>query len=126
MAEPLTRASARGVPCEEEPAAAAARAGPEVDHVVGGLDRLRIVLDDDDGVAAVGQAPQDREQPARVGGVEADRRLVEDVERARSATPPSAEARPIRCASPPESVRAGAREREVLEADVVHVAHARA
>ncbi len=43
----------------------------------------------------------------------------------RSARRRAPTARPIRCASPPESVRAGARERQVVEADVVHVAHPR-
>jgi len=38
------------------------------------------VLHDDDGVAVVGEAAQQVEQPPDVGGVQADRRFVEDVE----------------------------------------------
>ena len=67
---------------EEQTSAEAAGAGAEVDHVVGGLDRLGVVLDDDDGVAAVGEPPEDGEQPPGVDGVQPDRRLVEHVERA--------------------------------------------
>ena len=71
---------------EEHLAAAAARVGPEVDHVVGGRDRVRVVLDDDDRVAAVAPARGGWRAARRVSrGVEADRRLVEHVERPVSA-----------------------------------------
>ena len=117
------REGARGSGEEDLPAAAA-RVGAEVDHVVGGLDGLGIVLDDDHGVAAVGQPPQDREQAARVGGVQADRRLVEDVQRSgQRAAERRREADALRLAARERPRRA--RERQVLEADVVHVVHAR-
>ena len=59
-----------------------AGAGAEVDHVVGGADRLLVVLDDDDGVADVAHAHQRFEQPLVVALVQADRGLVEDVDHA--------------------------------------------
>ena len=53
----------------------------EVDDVVRRPDDVEVVLDDADGVAGVGEAPEDGEEARRVGRVEADGRLVEDVER---------------------------------------------
>ena len=64
-------------------AALAAGAGAEVDHVVGGGDEGRVVLDHHHGVARVGQPAQDADELLRVARVQAHRRLVEDVERAR-------------------------------------------
>ena len=63
-------------------AAELARAGPEVDQVVGRLDHLAVVLDQDQRVAQVAQVPQRREQPGVVARMQADRRLVEHVEHA--------------------------------------------
>jgi hypothetical protein len=48
--------------------------------VIGRLDDLRVVFDDRQGVALGDETPQDAEQAVCVAGVEADRRLVEDVE----------------------------------------------
>ncbi len=62
-----------------------AGAGPEVDHVVGGADRLLVVLDHQHGVAEVAQPLERLEQPAVVALVQADRRLVQDVEHAHQA-----------------------------------------
>ena len=60
---------------------AAGRAGAraEVDDVVGDRDRLRLVLDDEHGVALVAQLQQQVVHPLDVVRVQADRRLVEDV-----------------------------------------------
>ena len=74
-----------GVPGGRDLAAAVARAGAEVDEVVGRLDHLAVVLDQDQRVAQVAEPLQGREQPGVVARVEADRRLVEDVEDARQA-----------------------------------------
>ena len=60
------------------PALAPAR-GPEVDDVVGDRDRLRLVLDDQHGVALVAQLQQQVVHPLDVVRVQPDRRLVEDV-----------------------------------------------
>ena len=74
-----------------------------VDHVVGGADRLLVVLDHDHGVAEVAQALEGLEQARVVALVQADRRLVEHVEHAGQAEP-IWEARRMRWLSPPESV----------------------
>ena len=58
----------------------ASGARPEIDDVVGRLDRLRIVLHDNYGVATVREPPKDYEQPPRVRGVQADRGLVQNIE----------------------------------------------
>ena len=59
-----------------------ARAGAEVDQVIGRLDDLAVVLDQDQRVAQVAEVPQRAEQPGVVARVQADRRLVEHVEHA--------------------------------------------
>ena len=56
--------------------------GPEVDHVVGRLDGLLVVLDHDDRVAQVAEPAQRAEQPLVVALVQPDARLVQDVEHA--------------------------------------------
>src|SRR5437870_8659075 len=61
-------------------AAVDAAAGAKVDHPVGGLDDVEVVLDHDHGVAGVDQAVEDVEELADVLEVEAGGRLVEDVE----------------------------------------------
>ena len=107
-------------PLEEELSAEAAGAGTQVDDVVRRLDRLGIVLDHDDRVSAVREAPQDREEPPRVHCVQADRGLVENVESpGQRAAERGGEADPLGL-SPGKRSR-GARERQVLEPDVVHV-----
>ncbi len=67
---------------EHDAAALLAGAEPEIDDVIGDLDHVGVVLDDQDGVALVAQLPEDRDQPEVVARVQADRRLVEHVERA--------------------------------------------
>jgi len=62
----------------EEFAAPLARPGPQVDDMIGAGHDLRVVLDDDDGVALVAQGFQDSEKPAAVAGVQAHGGLVED------------------------------------------------
>ena len=57
-----------------------AAAGAEVDHPVGGLDDVEVVLDHDHGVALLDQAVEHFEQLADVLEVEAGGGLVEDVE----------------------------------------------
>ncbi len=64
---------------EADGAAGRARAGPEVDDVVGELDERRLVLDDEHGVALVAQLQQEPGDPGHVVRVQPGRRLVEDV-----------------------------------------------
>ena len=53
-----------------------------VDHVIGGADRLLVMLDDDDAVAEIAQAVQRLEQPRIVALMQADGRLVQHIEHA--------------------------------------------
>ena len=94
-----------------------ARAGPEVDQVVGRLDHLAVVLDQDQRVAQVAEVPQRREQPGVVARVQADRRLVEHVEHAgQPAADLAGQADPLALAAGKRG--RAARQREVVEADV--------
>ena len=69
----------------DDVAAVLARAGADVDDVVGGAHRLLVVLDDQQRVAQVAQALQRADQPGVVALVQADARLVQDVEHAHQA-----------------------------------------
>jgi hypothetical protein len=69
---------------DQAPAGLAA-VGPEVDHPVGALHDLEVVLDHDERVPAVDEPREAGEQLLDVGQVEAGRRLVEDEERVRLA-----------------------------------------
>ena len=89
---------------KDHAAAMLAGAQPHVDDVVGDRNHVGVVLDDEHRVALIAQLPQDLDQPLVVARVQADRRLVEHVQRARPAPSPSDVARLMRCASPPESV----------------------
>ena len=73
--------SASSVPRKHDPPALLAGTQPHVDDRVGDADHVSVVLDDEDGVALIAKLPQDRDQPLVVARVEADRRLVEHVER---------------------------------------------
>ena len=100
--------------------AAAVLAGTEtdVDDVIGVLDRILIVLDDDDGVADVAQALECFEQSRVVALMQADRRLVEHVHDAgQSRADLACETNALRFAAGQRIRRAV--EREVIEPDVV-------
>ena len=56
------------------------RARAEIDHVIGALDRLRIVFDDEHRVAHVAQGRQGIEQAVVIARMQADRRLIEHIE----------------------------------------------
>ena len=62
-------------------AAAGTAFGAEVDDVVGGLDDVEGVFDDEDRVARIYQLLQHVEQLMHVGKMQAGRGLVEDVDR---------------------------------------------
>ena len=93
-------------PAVDDLAAVLAGAGTDVDDPVGLADRLLVVLDDDHRVAEVAQPGERVDQPPVVALVQPDRRLVEHVQRADEARPDLADARRMRCASPPASVPA--------------------
>src|SRR5438876_100273 len=67
---------------EEEFAAEFACARAKIDDVAGGFDGVRVVFDDEDGVAKVAQGFENVDQALRVARVQTDRRLVENVKRA--------------------------------------------
>ncbi len=98
-----------------------ARAGAEIDHVIGGADRILVMLDHDHRVAEIAQALQCFQQPVVVALVEADAGLVEDVEHAaQSAADLAGEADALALAAAQGA--AGAIEVEVVEPDVVEEA----
>ncbi len=82
-----------GRPDGDELAARLAALRPEVDHPVGLLDHVEVVLDHDHRVAAVDETLQRLEQLLDVREVEAGRRLVEDVERLARSRPSTAPTR---------------------------------
>jgi hypothetical protein len=92
---------------EDDPPAAIAAFGSEVDQPVGGLDHVEVVLDHHDRVAAVPQALQHGEQQFDVLEVQAGGGLVEDVERAAGVALRQFEARASRAA--PRRPRASSR-----------------
>ena len=103
---PSPRATSSGVPVGDDAAAVRAALGAEVDEAVGGAHDVEVVLDDEHGVPAVGEAAERAQQDGDVLEVQARRRLVEDVEagaRTRGSSARAA-ARRRRCASPLESV----------------------
>ena len=97
----------------------------EVDDVIARADDFGVVLDDDDGVAVVAQLLEDPHEPAGIARVEADRRLVQDVERVHERGPDRrGEVDALQLAS---GERPGLPvEREVAETDLDEVAEARA
>jgi hypothetical protein len=67
---------------QQDAPAAGAAFGAQVDHPVGGLDHVEVVLDHDDGVAGVAQLVQHLQQQLDVVEVQAGGGLVQDVQRA--------------------------------------------
>src|SRR5581483_3784320 len=65
----------------DEAAAGVAALGAEVDHPVGALDDLEVVLDHDERMAALDEPGEADEELVDVGQVKPGRRLVEDEER---------------------------------------------
>ena len=96
-------------------------AGAHVDDVIGGSDRVLVMLDDDHRVAEVAQAPEGDEQAVVVALVEADRGLVEHVEHARQAGADLAGEADSLALAAGERAR-GAVEIEIVEADIVEEA----
>ena len=105
--------------------AAAVLAGAEahVDEVIRHRDHVGVVLDDDHGVALIAELPEDGDQPLVVARVQANRRLIEHVERA--------DQRRAQRGGEVDALRFAARqrrrqpiERQVVEADVAQEAQA--
>jgi len=87
--------------------AAVTTLGAEVDHPVGGLYDVEVVLDHAHGVALVDQPLQDVQQLADILEMQSRGGLVENVERMPGRPLRELEASLTRWASPPESVGAG-------------------
>ncbi len=107
----------------QQRAAELARAGAEVEQVVGGADDVGVVLDDEDGVAEVAEVVHDADELGGVARVQADGGLVQHVERADQArTERRGELNALRFAA----ARGGAEavEGEVVEADLLQEADA--
>ena len=103
---------------EEEFAAEFSGAGAEIDDVVSGANGVGVVLDDKDGVAEIPQGFEDIDKALRVTRVEADGRLVENIERAnKMRAERSGELNALRFAA--GECRSKAVEREVIEADFI-------
>src|SRR5437773_10656715 len=106
-----------GRPFRDDLPPAFARTGSHVDDVIRREDRVAIVLDDQHGVAEVAKPLEDSEQPSVVARMEADRRLVEDVEDADQArTDLRGEAQPLPFAS--RKRRRRPIERQIVQTDL--------
>ena len=106
---------------EDDLAAALAGAGAEVDDVVGLADDLLLVLDHDHRVLLGAQLLEDAHQALAVARVEADRGLVEDVERVDQRRADGAGEIDARQLAAGEGTRLAV-ERQVVEADGEQVA----
>ena len=106
-----------GVALGDDFAAMDAGAGADVDEKIRRADRLLIVLHHDHRVAEIAQALQRLQEPRIVALVQADGRLVEDVQDARQ---PGADLRgePDALALAARQRAGGPREREILKPDV--------
>ncbi len=95
-----------------------ARAGSQIDNVIGRAHHIGIVLHHHDGVTQPAQLFQNANQPAGIAAVQPDRRLVEHVACAHQARPQAGgKLDALRFAA--RKRRGQAVQREVLESDVV-------
>ena len=109
----------------DDVAAVHAGAGADVDDIVGLADRVLVMLDDDDRIAEIAQVHERLQQALVVALVQADRGLVEHVEHAdQTGADLRSQADALRLAA--GQGFGAARKREVVEADVVQEAEARA
>ncbi len=67
---------------EKQFAAKFAGAGAEIEDAVGGLDGVRVVFDDENGVAEIAKGFEDVDEALGVARMKTDGRLVENIERA--------------------------------------------
>ena len=80
IALPVLRYSFR-CPAGQQTTAAASALGSHVDDVVGKFDDIKVVLDDQDGIATVDKFLQDTHEDSDVFKVKSRRRLVKDIKR---------------------------------------------
>ena len=112
------RGDALGRALGDHPAARVAAVGAEVDHPVGALHDLEVVLDHEQRVAAVDEAREARQQPLDVREMQPRRGLVEHEERVRAGLAPEVggELQALRLAAGERRERLP--EAQVVEADV--------
>ncbi len=67
---------------DDDLTAAIAALRTQVDDVIGYLNDIQVVLNDQDAVASIDQALEDFDQLVNVGSVQADGRFIENVQRA--------------------------------------------
>ena len=60
---------------------------PQIDDIIGSFDDIKVVLDDEHGVATVHQAAQNLEQALDIREVQTGRRLIQNVQGASRAAP---------------------------------------
>src|SRR5258708_28464194 len=106
-------------------AAEFARARPQIDDAIRGLDGVGIVLDNEHGIDEIAERFENVDEPLRVAGMETDGRFVEDVERAdEMRTERSCELNALRFSA---GERGGqAVQREVVETHLIKKLQARA
>ena len=104
-------------PLSDDLASLDTRPRPEVNQMVGRAHRVFVVLDDDHRVAQLGEPAQGRQQSIVVTRMQADRRLVENIEDTHQPRADLAgQADPLRFA--PGERRRGPIEGQVMQADV--------
>src|SRR5262245_44727169 len=106
-------------------ATALARTGPEIQNVISGANRVRVMLDDEHRIAQIAQALQRDKQPVVVALMQADARFIENVEHAHEAR--------ANLRRQPDALRLAATQRpalaiqrEVTQSDVLEKAQPRA
>src|SRR5258707_1535504 len=110
---------------EEQLAAELAGAMAEIDHMIRRQNRVRIMLDDQNGVAEIAQRFQDINQPLRIARMQADGRFIENVQRADQMR--AQRRRKLNALRFPARQRGGqAVQREIIEADLVQKLQPRA
>src|SRR5579875_296729 len=96
---------------------------PHVDEIIGGADRLLVVLDHQHRVAEVAKAFERLQKPVVVALMQADRRLVEHIEHAGEARA-DLRGEPDALALAARQRARGARQRQVFEADIAQESEA--
>src|SRR4026208_1175907 len=73
--------------CRYRASSSVATIWPEINDIVGGFDDIKIVLDDEHGVATIHQAGQDLEQTLDIGEVQTCCRFIQNVHGTSGAAP---------------------------------------
>ena len=116
VSESGVRGDLLGLALGDEMAAGVSRAGAEIDHEIGAANGVFVVLDDEHGVAEIAKLFERAEQAIVISRVQADGRLVQNVEHAAQArTDLRGQANALRFAAGKRG--GGAIQAEIAEAD---------